>query len=112
MNKKGFTLIELLATIAIIAIVATIASINFLNIFNNNEKEDEKRKDNILESAACVYIELKENSILKQECLENGCEITAIDLIKKGLVFENDVDKSAVINIYKINNEKKCAIKN
>ena len=41
----------------------------------------------------------------------NRCEITTDTLIKSGLLKEEDVNNSKVINIYKENNEKKCVIK-
>lgn len=111
MNKKGFTLIELLSSITIMTLIATIASINITKIFDNKNKAEEEKKENIITSAACVYIELSKNEDLKTECLNNGCNITTNDLIKDGILQEKDVDKDIVIHIEKVNNEKKCTIK-
>jgi len=111
MNKKGFTLVELLSSITIMTLIATIASINIINIFDNKEKENIESKENIITTAACVYIELDKNSSLKEVCLKNGCDITTNTLINEGLLNENDVDNPEVIHIFKENNEKKCIIK-
>ncbi len=111
MNKKGFTLVEILSSITIMALIATIASFNFVKIFDNEKEIGENNKDNIITTAACIYIELEENKNLKNTCLMNRCEITTDTLIKSGLLKEEDVNNSKVINIYKENNEKKCVIK-
>lgn len=111
MNKRGFTLIEILSSITIMALIATIASFNFVKIFDNEQEIGENNKDNIITTAACIYIELEENKNLKNTCLKNGCEITTDTLIESGLLKEDDVNNSKIINIYKENNEKKCVIK-
>lgn len=111
MNRQGFTLIEMLSTITIMTLIATVASINMIKIFDSKETLSKESKVEIIEEAACVYIELDENKNLKENCLNEGCEITTDTLIKSGLLDEYDVDKSIIINIYKENNEKKCVIK-
>jgi len=111
MDKRGFTLIELLACITIMTLIATMACINITKSYANNEIEEQKRKEEIITSAACVYIELHKNIELKKECLKAGCDISSNDLIKEGLIDEEDVDKSKVIHIEMQNNEKKCIIK-
>lgn len=112
MNKKGFTLIELLASITIMLLIATIASINIISIFDNKNKEKKKEEENILTSAACVYIELNKNIELKSKCLESGCDISTSTLISEGLLSESDVSNEQVIHIEKENNSKICTIKN
>jgi len=109
-NKKGFTLIELLATITIMTVIATITTVNIIKIYDNNESAQTKTKENIITTAACVYIELEKNKALKETCLDHGCQISTTTLIKAGLLNEEDVDKEKVINIYEENNEKKCTI--
>ncbi len=111
MNKKGFTLIELLSSIAIMGLIATIASINIVKIFDNKKTLSENNKNNIIETAACVYIELKENADLKETCLASHCEITTDTLIKEGLLDNEEVNEEKIIEIYKENNEKVCKIK-
>lgn len=111
MNKKGYTLIELLSTITILGLIATIASINMVKIFDNKKEASEKGTTEVIETAACVYIELEENKALKEECLTRGCDISTETLIKDGLLSEKDVSNSKVIHIEKINNEKKCILK-
>ena len=61
MNKKGFTLIELLATIAIMTVIATVLTINVLNIFESKEKMTKESMNNIIATAANVYLELNKN---------------------------------------------------
>ena len=61
MNKKGFTLIELLSTIAIMTVIATVLTVNVLNIFENKQKITNQTKENIITTAANVYLELNKN---------------------------------------------------
>lgn len=110
MNKKGFTLIELLSTITIMTLIATVLTINVLNIFESKKNIAEERTNNIITTAASVYLELKENKALKESCKIKGCNISINTLIKEGLLNENDVDNSKVINIYYENNEQKYTI--
>lgn len=110
-NKKGFTLVELLSTITIMTLVVTIASINIVKIFDNKKEEEEQTTKEVIEEAACVYIELDKNKVLKESCLTNGCFINTNTLIQEGLLNEKDVDKQKVIHIRKENNEKKCIVK-
>ena len=110
MNKKGFTLIELLSTITIMTLIATVLTINVLNIFESKKNIAEERTNNIITTAASVYLELKENKELKESCKIKGCNISINTLIKEGLLNENDVDNSKVINIYYENNEQKYII--
>ncbi len=110
MNKKGFTLIELLSTIAIMTIIATVLTVNVLNIFENKQKITNQTKENIITTAANVYLELNKNKELKENCKLNGCNISVNTLIKEGLLNEEDVNNSKVINIYYENNEQKVKI--
>ena len=110
-DKKGFTLVELLSTITIMTLVATIASINIVKIFDNKKETEEKSTKAVIETAACVYIELDKNKRLRETCLTSGCNISTDTLIKEGLLNEKDVDKQEVIHITKENNEKKCIVK-
>lgn len=110
MNKKGFTLIELLATIAIMTVIATVLTINVLNIFESKEKMTKESMNNIIATAANVYLELNKNEELKETCKIKGCRITTDTLIKEGLLSEENVDNSIVINIYYENNEQKYKI--
>lgn len=105
MNKKGFTLIELLATIAIMTVIATVLTFNVLNIFDSKKKMTEESLNNIITTAANVYLELNENKELKINCKLNGCSIRVSTLIKEGLLNEEDVDNTKVINIDYENNE-------
>lgn len=110
MNKKGFTLIELLSTITIMTLIATVLTINVLNIFENKKKIAEESTNNIIITAANVYLELNEQKNLKENCKINGCNIAVDTLIKEGLLNESDVDNLKVINIYYENNEQKFKI--
>ncbi len=111
MNKKGFTLIELLASISIMTLIATITSVNIIKILSEKQESTEKNKDSIIETATCVYIELKENNNLKDICLTNGCTISTKELIESGLLSEEDFPQEKYINIYEYNNEKICKVK-
>ncbi|MDE5540159.1 MAG: prepilin-type N-terminal cleavage/methylation domain-containing protein [Bacilli bacterium] len=83
MNKKGFTLVELLSSMAIITMIATIACINIAKVFTEKEKISTENKNSIIETAACVYIDLDKNINLKNTCFQTGCRVSTDDLIKK-----------------------------
>ncbi len=110
MNKKGFTLIELLSTLAIMSVITTFVTFNIINIFENKKKIQEESINNIIIKAADVYINLKENKQLKNICITNGCTIKIDTLIKEGLLNEEDVDNTKVINIYYENKKQKYKI--
>lgn len=110
MDKRGFTLIELLATIAIMSVITTILTINIMNIFEAKNEKTNEVLDNIIITAAEVYLELNKNTNLKKECQTNGCSIAVTTLIKEGLLNEEDVDNSKVINISFENQEFKFLI--
>lgn len=111
MNKKGFTLVEVLSTITIMTIIATMVCINMDKMFNNNNTEKNKNNNEIIETAACLYIELNKNRELKNECIQNGCEIKTDLLIKEGLIDKEIVSNYHIIHIEINNNEKRCTIK-
>ena len=52
----------------------------------------------------------QKNKELKENCKLNGCNISVNTLIKEGLLNEEDVNNSKVINIYYENNEQKVKI--
>ena len=110
MNKKGFTLIELLSTIAIMTVIATVLTVNVLNIFDRKQEIAEESLNNIITTAASVYLELNENKTLKENCKMNGCTITTDTLIKEGLLNEEDVDNQKVINITYIEGKQQIKI--
>ena len=110
MNKKGFTLIELLSTIAIMTVIATVLTVNVLNIFDRKQEIAEESLNNIITTAASVYLELNENKTLKENCKMNGCTITTDTLIKEGLLNEEDVDNKKIINITYIEGKQQIKI--
>jgi len=84
-----------------------------LNLFEplKKKEQEEKNQEEIITSAACVYIELSENKKFKEECLKNSCTINTNTLIEKGLLDEKNVSKNQVIHIYLDQKVKKCIIK-
>lgn len=111
MNKLGFTLIEVLATITIMAIIATMVVINIPDMLRNSYAKSENNNNKLIEEAACIYIELNKNKDLKENCLNNGCDISVDDLIKEGLINDDIVGNSNFIHIEKYNKEKKCKVR-
>ena len=111
MDKKGFTLIEVLSSITIMTIIATMVCINIEKTFSNSNTEKENNNKEIIESAACVYIELNKNKELKNKCYQYGCDINTDSLIKEGLIDKEIVNNFPIIHIEINNNEKKCTMK-
>lgn len=110
MNNKGFTLIELLCTISIMGLIATMACANLNTIFKTKEQISLDNKNNILEEAACTYLELEANKDLKTKCLNIGCKISSKTLISNNLIDSNMFPDEIFINVKKEKNEKKCFI--
>ena len=110
MNKKGFTLVELLASLAIMSIIATVLTLNITGIFKKKEQALNENRQNLIITAANVYLELNQNTNLNENCKLKGCTISVSTLIKEGLLNEEDVNNSQVINIYYENNEQKYKI--
>lgn len=92
MDKKGYTLIELIAVVVIIAMVAIIIVINFDRILGKSDDKKEAAFKADIEKAACVYVDLKENSIFKSSCYPNTCTVTVANLISSGLVKDDEID--------------------
>ena len=98
MNKRGYTLIEIIAVIVIIALVTTIVILNFdTSIGKTNTKKEESFVTD-LEKAACVYIDLKENTAFT---------VTVGQLVTSGILSSdmkdpstnNDVDQQLAVSV-------------
>ena len=108
MNKRGYTLIEIIAVIVIIALVTTIVILNFdTSIGKTNTKKEESFVTD-LEKAACVYIDLKENTAFKNTCYSSGtCTVTVGQLVTSGILSSdmkdpstnNDVDQQLSVSV-------------
>ena len=116
--KKGFTLIELLLVIALIALLSVMIVANFsTNLSVSSEKEMATFKKTI-NDAACTYIELSSNKMLKDRCKESGCNIRVEDLLKAGLITEDSLNRpdgnklanTTSISITYTGGEKKCEL--
>lgn len=117
-KKNGFTLIELVATIALMVLMGVIIANNLNSLFSSREEEDVTDFKELLESAACTYIDLSDPQIkLKKEtCKTSGCTVTTSVLITNSLLDEDmknpltgaKITGSEVIKISYPNGEKTC----
>ena len=112
MNNKGFTLIEILVVIVILAAVSVTVGVNMSGMQERQNQKELDEYNNTLLKAACLYVEIKDNSV---------DTITVEELINEGLVRKTLVnpktketvekDKDKIIEIKWENNEKKCIFK-
>ncbi len=116
--KNGFTLIELIATIGLMVLMGYIVINNLSSIFTMREDEDIADFKQMLEDAACTYIELSDPSIKqkKEVCKNTGCSVSTSLLISNGLLDEDlrnprtgkSITGSEVIQIRYVDFEKTC----
>lgn len=100
MNKKGYTLVEIIAVIVIIALITTIVILNFDTSIGKNNNKKEEAFINDLEKAACVYIDLKENTAFKNTCYSSGtCTVTVGQLVTSGILSSDMKDPSTNSNV-------------
>ncbi|MCI8575614.1 MAG: type II secretion system protein [Bacilli bacterium] len=117
-NQKGFTLIELIATIALMVLMGLIIVNNLNSLFSNREDEDVRDFKELLENAACTYIDLSDPLIKqkKQTCKSSGCTVTTNVLIQNSLLDEElknpltgkAITGTEIIKISYPNKEKTC----
>ena len=118
MKKNGFTLIELIATIGLMVLMGFIVVNNLSSIFSQREDEDIADFKQMLEDAACTYIELSDPSIKqkKETSKKSGCNVSTNVLISNGLLGEDlknpmtgkKITGSELIKIRYVNLEKTC----
>lgn len=100
MKKNGFTMVELIITIALLALVAIIIGTNMSGLQSKQTEKNYNSFVSRLESAACQFIEKKENAQQKKSCKTNpstsntNCIVTVENLINAGLIEEDLVDPS------------------
>ncbi|MCI8394555.1 MAG: type II secretion system protein [Bacilli bacterium] len=117
-NKNGFTLIELIATIGLMVLMGIVITNNLSSLFSQQEDDEIESFQEVLESAACTYIDLSDPQIKQKKatCKTNGCSVTASILITNGLLDEDLINPltgkkitgSEVIQIAYPNKEKTC----
>ena len=116
MNKKGYTLVELIAVFVIIAVISTVVILNFDHSIDKGNEKKEKAFVADLEKAACIYIDLRDNKTIKDNCYPN-CNVTTQELITGGIISDDLIDPSTnnairtdlTINVvWDANGEKIC----
>lgn len=117
-KRNGFTLIELIATIALMVLMGAIIVNNLNSLFSSREEEDVSDFKELLESAACTYIDLSDPQIKqkKESCKTSGCTVTTSILITNSLLDEDlknpmtgeKITGSEVIKISYPDHEKTC----
>ena len=73
MKKNGYTLVELIVTIGLIATAATVILVNMVGLRSDQDIDNSKKFEQAIESAACTYIDMSEQSIqeLRNKCKNN-----------------------------------------
>jgi prepilin-type N-terminal cleavage/methylation domain-containing protein len=117
-KQNGFTLIELIATIALMVLMGLIIVNNLNSLFSSREDEDVADFKELLQNAACTYIELSDPLIKQKKsiCKASGCTVTTNVLIQNSLLDEElknpmtgkVITGLEVIKISYPNQEKTC----
>jgi prepilin-type N-terminal cleavage/methylation domain-containing protein len=127
MNNKGFTLVELMVTLILIALMATIVLVNMNGLQTKEEDQTYQVYKSKIESSACSYIDLENNSYLRDACMnaQDGCNFSLTKLIEEGLIdgdtkdtytnkTANEEGNAIYVNIKWVDNngykEKTCTI--
>ena len=110
-KKNGFTLIELIATVVLIAVLATVILVNMTGIKSNEDNSKAARFQKNIEEAACAYIDMNENTALRQRCKNNSsaaeCKIKLSTLSSNSVALIDPDDIDPVTND-KVGNEGNC----
>jgi len=117
-KKNGFTLIELIVTIGLMVLMGVMVANNLTSLFSRREDENVTDFQNLLQDAACIYIDLSDPQIKskKATCKSSGCTVTTAVLIENGLLDEKEINPltkepiqgSEQIRIAYPNGEKTC----
>jgi len=91
-RKNGFTLIEMLVCIAIIAALGVIVGLSANTILSNARKSDYQEIMTNVFDAAKIYVELSTTTCNLDSGTE--CNVTIADLINKGLLDKNFLEKN------------------
>ena len=92
MKNKGFTFVELIVIIGLLAILAIIIGANMVGIQGKQKEKNYNAFKDKFASAACMYIEKKEQADLKKICKASGCTINGQALVSSGLIAEDLID--------------------
>ena len=82
-KKNGFTLVELIATITLLAILSLMILLNMVGLKTTEENRKAERFQKNVEEAACAYIDLMDNTTMRNNCKNNsnGCTVYLSTLI-------------------------------
>lgn len=110
MNNKGLTMIELIVTIGLITLIGIVISTNMLGILSKEEDNEYDRFVKEVEDAACMYIEIANDSSdnyindrikCRQGNIYNsinnmvaGCRVKINNLINNGYLDTDLIDPS------------------
>ena len=92
MKNKGFTFVELIVIIGLIALLAIIIVANIVGLQGKQKEKNYNSFKDKFESAACMYIEKKEQAEFKKTCKKSGCEVNGSALVSSGLIADDLID--------------------
>ena len=102
MKKNGYTLIELIVTIGLLATASTVVLINMIGMKGNQDIEQEDKFKETIESAACAYMDMIEQTKLREVCKINDtlddCKIPLEILISSQLELVESTLKDPATN--------------
>ncbi len=110
MQKKGFTLVETLVVIALLAAISVTIGLSFSGMIQKQAENDEKKFDETIEDAACLYAEKNkidfDTSVKIKTLIDQG-------LLRKDLTSPSSKDKITSIKDYCVtinwkDNERTC----
>lgn len=118
MKNKGFTFVELIVIIGLLALLAIIIVANMIGLQGKQKEKNYNSFKNKFESAACMYIEKKEQADFKKTCKASGCTVNGSALVSSGLVADDLIDPTTNqevgkateynVKISYTNGEKEC----
>ena len=106
-NNKGFTLVELIAIITLLAVLSVTILVNMVGIKGNEDNKNVDRFQKKVEEAACSYIDMIDNTQMRNNCKNSGCSVNLSVLYQDNIALIDSEEIDPYTNI-KVASEGDC----
>lgn len=106
-NNKGFTLVELIAIITLLAVLSVTILVNMVGIKGNEDNKNVDRFQKKVEEAACSYIDMIDNTQMRNNCKDSGCSVNLSVLYQDNIALIDSEEIDPYTNM-KVTSEGDC----